>query len=952
MISIPLYYSHDPKRHPAHWPVTRGVPMPIGMIRATDGLVVVDSNGDRVPAQFRVLGRWVDGSVKWVLVDFQAKADSSGRSTYNLMDVAVDEAPAARQPASYNSTTFTSLCIEETENELQVDTGVLRFRVDRHRYRLYHSVSLGDAERGEPVHGDTQRGEPAHAESGRDRGGEPVHGDTQHGEPAHAESGRDRGGDAWARISESASDGRLARRLYGPGGLCRASLAGDSCVVTVEERGPLRTVIRLESALEADLPMHHYGGYRPVRCVTRIHACAGQAFLRILQTHVFSCNPREVEIEDLALDIPTPFTGSGPDYAYGLNRIAAGTLDHGERLRVAQKKDNQVQVTHGRPGTESAIAEDEACEGWATLSDGTAGVGVACRNMAEEYPRAIELAGDGRMTVYARHDPDGGRLSLARYAEEVAWHDGEGVYADGTGIAKTTECYVLYFEENRHEEAVETLRCALSQPHVSVSPEWMDRCGAAGGFATSTSIGTDMQGIPAMSNSERERQLESSPERERQPESDQERERRPASSPERGGRPQSPTVQENRPKSDRTPNIPSEMIPAAERMLTGFADWLARNIRIGRWYGYLDYGDVRATWDEAEDDWKSRGRWGWCNSEWDPRHAVWIQYLRTADPGYFALAEAMTRHSMDVDTCHWHPFRPYMVGGCYRHGVDHFGDEPCASHTFVDNWIDHYCLTGDGRTLEVLREAGAFFLRYRWTEDPAFSFSLRSIANVLRGLLYVYEATGEDRFLRRAEEVYAIVARGQNEDGSWHKRFQVATPDRLPKQLPYGMATEGTTLAVETGTADPFTDDEFRGLGGPFSRLIRDLPYAEQKGYQTHYLMIGLELMHRMTGRKDVAETYRRGVDWFCGFPDTFASDRPLKEHYGGILCRHLAYAHRLSGDSRYLETGLKILEQLIDAQDWSEDPRKRGSIDMNPSTLSLLFFGVPGLLAEARRMA
>ena len=896
MISIPLTYSHDPERHPAQWPVTRGVPIPEGMLRGMEGLAVVDPDGDRVPAQIRVLGHWADGSVKWVLVDFKASAGSTGRATYHLTDEMVEEAPAPRQPTTCNSNTYPSVRVEETENDLHVDTGVLRFRVDRHRYRLYHDVSLGDA---------------------------------QHREPAHEECGRDRAGDTWARISESASDGELKRRLYGPGGLCRASLAGDSYSVAVEERGPLRTVIRLESALEADIPMHHYGGYRPVRCITRIHAYAGQAFLRILQTHVFTCNPREVEIEDLALDVPTPFTGFSPGYDFGLNGINTGTLDQGERLRVAQKKVNHVQVMHGRPGIESIIAEDEACEGWATLSDGKSGVGVACLHLAEEFPRAIEMTVEGRMTVYARHDPDCGRLSLARYAEEVAWHEGEGVYADGTGIAKTTECYVLYFEEDRREEAVETLRCALSQPHVSVTPEWMDQCGAAGGFAASTLVDAGRQDISEASSPERESRLES-----RSVQGS-----RSASDPEREGRLE----------SDRMPQIPPEMIRSAERMLTGFADWLARNIRLGHWYGYLDYGDVRATWDEAEDDWKSQGRWGWCNSEWDPRHAVWIQYQRTADPRYFALAEAMTRHSMDVDTCHWHPFRPYMVGGCYRHGVDHFSDEPCASHTFIDNWIDHYYLTGDGRTLEVLREAGAFFLRYRWSEDSAFSFSLRSIANVLRGLLHVYEATGEDRFLRRAEEVYAIVARGQNEDGSWHKRFQVATPNRLPKQLPYGMATEGTTLAVETGTADPFTDDEFRGLGGPFSRMIRDLPYAEQKGYQTHYLMIGLELMHRMTGRKDVAETYRRAVDWFCGFPDTFASDRPLKEHYGGILCRHLGYAHRLTGDHRYLETGLKILEQLIDAQDWSDDPRKRGSIDMNPSTLSLLFFGVPGLLAALR---
>ena len=904
MISIPLEFTHDTARHPKRWPVTRGVPVPEGTLPATDGLHVLNPGGARVPAQFRVLGRWPDGSVKWVLVDFQADAAPSGRAVYTVYaftDEVAGESIANDLPASPPPATVVR--IEETDQDLHVDTGALRFRISRRQYRLFHAVSLAQVPDEALV--------------------------------AQAPSAPVQGGDAWARISESASDGGLKRRLYGPGGNCRSSLAGDSYSVIVEERGPLRTVIRMESALEADIPMHHYAGYRPVRCITRIHAFAGHAFVRILQTHVFTCNPREVEIDVLALQVPFPCIGSsqkyaGQNYAFGWHGVETGTLGRDERLKICQKKHNVVRVSRGRPGFETEIKEGESCEGWAILGDGITGAGVACRNMAEEYPQAIEVTGDGRINLYARHDPEGDRLSLARYAEEVSWHEGEGVYADGTGIAKTSECFVHYFREDRRDEAIEILRCTLSQPHVSVPPAWMARCETAGGFEVRRSKGSKA-GDPGEADSTGDniavtgacKQADAG-----------------------AGVITSPNVDQKQEGTAHT-----DILCAADRMLTGFADWLERNIQLGRWYGYLDYGDVRATWDDEADDWKDRGRWGWCNSEWDPRHAIWIQYLRTGDPRYFGLAEAMTRHSMDVDTCHWHPFRPYMVGGCYRHGVGHFSDEPCASHTFIDNWFDHYCLTGDGRTLEVLREAGAFFLRYRWTEDPSFSFSLRSIANVLRGLLYVYEATGEERFLRRAEEVYTVIARGQNDDGSWHKRFQVATPDKLPGQLPYGMATEGTTLAVEMGTSAPFTDDEFRGLGGPFSRLIRDLPYEEQKGYQTHYLMVGLELMHRMTGRKDVAETYTRSVDWFCGYPDTFTTNRPFEEHYGGILCRHLGYAYRLTGDGRYLVTGMKILELLLNDQDWSDDPRKRGSIGMNPTSLSLLFFGVPSFLAELSRI-
>ena len=820
------------------WPITRGVPLPKGMHTDSAGFCVLNPAGYPVPAQYRVLGRWPDGSIRWVLVDFQADGPTDRPLTYTLTDKVNKSVPDHASPVQ----------IEETDETIIIDTGRLRCHISLKHYSLFESVSLRNTSSGVDVYTVYEK--------------------------------QNEGGDAWGKISEGCSQGGTVRRLYGMGGVCRASLASEAYTATIEESGPLRTVIRLDGALEADIPMHHYAGYRPLRCTTRIYAYAGHTFFRILHTLVMTCNPREVEIDELAMTIPITLNGSKRRYTCALHRPEQGILNQGETLHLAQCRDNHVQVHRHQGLNARIVAEGERSEGWLTLDDGTTGLGVAFRHMAETYPNALEItAGLDGITTYFRRDPEGKKLTLSRYAEEVAWHEGEGVYADGTGVAKTSECFVHYYDATEQAEAVETLRTTLMQPHAAVDPAWMARCDVTGGFA---------------------------------------------------------------------PHDPS-VFPASERMMTGFADWMLRNVHLGRWYGFLDWGDILAAWDEAGNDWRFRGRWGWCNSEWDPRHGIWIQYLRTSDPRYFELGEAMTRHSTDVDTCHWHPFRPYMVGGCYRHSTDHFSDEPCASHTFIDNWVDYYYLTGDGRAHDVIKEAGAFFMRYRWTEDPAYSFSLRSISNTLRGLLYLFEVTGEPCFMQRAEEVYAVIARGQNEDGSWHKRFHVSTPDKLPNQLPYGLATEGTTLAVEMGTAEPFTDEEYLALGGSFSRLIRVLPYEEQKGYQTHYLMIGLELMHRLTGRSDVAEVYRRAVDWFCGYPDTFASDRPLKEHYGGILCRHTAYAYRLTGDTRYLDVGRDILHQLMYMQDWGDDPKRLGNIGMNPTYLSLLFFGVPCLLAALK---
>ena len=708
-------------------------------------------------------------------------------------------------------------------------------------------------------------------------------------------------GEAWIRICESFNDAQGKRYIYGMGGDCLASLAKDDYTVELEEVGSLRAVIKCSGAYEADIPFHHYAGYRPFRLVTRIYAYAGQTYLRVLHTVVVACNPRETEVEEIALRVPvslkTPVRfRAAPLYPPACGGIKGGRLTEGnlnpdEAILLGQRSDNQFRVEQQRAGQQRTIAEGERTEGWMTIEDDRVGVGVGLRYMPEEYPKALRVTGTGTgVDVFLWKDLDGKRLSFKRYAEVVSWEEGEGVYADGTGTAKTSEFFVCFYKTSERDEMPARLRGLLAPSHVAIDPEWGAKCEVTGGFAP----------------------------------------------------------------------IDTKQFPESERMMTGFLDWLARNIQLGRWYGFFDWGDALVAWEQEANDWRFYGRWGWCNSEWDPRHGVWIQYLRTGRADYFQLGESMTRHSVDVDTCHFHPFRPYMVGGCFRHSTDHFGDEPCASHTFVDNWVDYYYLTGDLRTYEVLQEAGEFFLRYRWSEDPTYSFSLRSIANVLRGLLYLYEITGESRFLERAEEVYTVIARGQNDDGSWHKRFQVSTPDKLPNQGPYGMATEGTTLAVEMGTAPPFTNEEYwkwKGISaGEFAAPnseppIRVLPMEEQKGYQTHYLMVGLELLHRMTGRDDVAEVYRRAVDWFCGYPDPLNAEFALQQRYGGIICRHLAYAHQLTGQRKYLEIGRTVLRQLIEDQDWSDDPKRRGAVELSPMTISLLFFGVPyflGKLSEA----
>jgi len=53
------------------WPVTSGVPFPKGVLGSARDVRLTTTAGEEVPLQVSVTGRWPDGSVKWLLLDFR-----------------------------------------------------------------------------------------------------------------------------------------------------------------------------------------------------------------------------------------------------------------------------------------------------------------------------------------------------------------------------------------------------------------------------------------------------------------------------------------------------------------------------------------------------------------------------------------------------------------------------------------------------------------------------------------------------------------------------------------------------------------------------------------------------------------------------------------------------------------------------------------------------------------
>jgi len=100
-------------------PVCIGVMCPCGAIQRGEHWVLTDQRGRNVPVQTTTLDRWGDGSVRWLLVDFQADTVADGQTCYALAPGQPDEADGP------------SIVIEHAGEVLRVSTGVAIVDVPR-----------------------------------------------------------------------------------------------------------------------------------------------------------------------------------------------------------------------------------------------------------------------------------------------------------------------------------------------------------------------------------------------------------------------------------------------------------------------------------------------------------------------------------------------------------------------------------------------------------------------------------------------------------------------------------------------------------------------------------------------------------------------------------------------------------------------------------------------------
>ena len=137
-----------------------------------------------------------------------------------------------------------------------------------------------------------------------------------------------------------------------------------------------------------------------------------------------------------------------------------------------------------------------------------------------------------------------------------------------------------------------------------------------------------------------------------------------------------------------------------ENLLKDYLDYYLKAVDERHWYGFWNYGDFMHGYDPVRHEWMyDVGGFAWDNTELGSISWLWYSFLRTARPEVWRMAEAMTRHTSEVDVYHLGPF----AGLGSRHNVSHWGCGAKEARISQAAWNRfYYYLTTDERTGDLM----------------------------------------------------------------------------------------------------------------------------------------------------------------------------------------------------------------------------------------------------------
>ena len=436
---IPITVTPAPAEMAA-WPITVGVPFPLGALASDENVRLLDDAGREVPVQVATSGRWSkQGSVRWLQMSFLPPVGTQPRAYAREFGPEVTRAAVADP-----------LVVEETDAEVSVSTGVLRLVVPKGQTPGIGGVWLdGD---GDGQFGDRERVMSADASFG----------------PFMID-------DAGVRYNGSRD---------------------PEAEVVLEEAGPLRAVVRASGWHVAET------GERLGRWILRLEAYRGLPWLRAQHTFIITENSSDARYSDIGWSLPfsgyeyalgTPNVSAGRvqgDGAYLLQRddLCFRVYDQGQFKEEGERAEGWMTV--GAPGRRMTLAVKDLWQQFPKeleVTPGALNVHLWPAHGEEPIRTGEGLSIRNVYHSWFAHEGDVLDFTVPEEVLEYVKQDSEqynypnAKVANAMGLAKTHEM-LLYFHPGDWESARsrDTNEVFQSAPAAVVAPEWICDSGVFG----------------------------------------------------------------------------------------------------------------------------------------------------------------------------------------------------------------------------------------------------------------------------------------------------------------------------------------------------------------------------------------------------------------------------------------------------------------------------------------
>ena len=542
------------------------------------------------------------------------------------------------------------------------------------------------------------------------------------------------------------------------GQVALASDKPEDLRVELEQAGPLHAIVKTTGWYR--LP----SGQKLCQYVTRVHAFAGESFVRAVHTFVVAFDTDSVRLRDVC--VPLVLAGSGPA-AFGVDEEApSGSRDMTDGYLLQDRHDHFVL----RSADGQTALEGRRAPGWFDMSGPACGLTVGLRHIWQEFPKELEIAGrEMRVHLWPPHGTAaldfGSRATLGpeRYKE---W---DGVYyihfykggLDGfdqaMGVAKTSEMILAFYAGDRARAVSECM--TLERPLVvSAGPEWMCESDVFGRLRARGASGFD--------------------------------------------------------------NVERKMTVGFERF--------ERLRRLLQDYGMIHYGDVHyvVNFDKELKQYSPRPWRCWASRFYGFPLVPWLMFARSGDPQYLIFGYDNARHVMDIDMCHvtnaehkkWRGGRYGGNGGIIHYAANIY---PIGCDSHVEHMLYMYYLTGYRRAWDMVMEEAEFYLDRdrRKADGHMIRYAHRMTGGGIRTMIALYRATWDERYLKIAQRLAQLCYENQDADGAIRNddvymapglfTYYQATGDRLMLDLFL------RCMRKQARTALPMTDPRGYSFYGP-----------------------------------------------------------------------------------------------------------------------------------------